>query len=159
MSWDNVVNMGEVAWKVIEDGKPVAGIEHKTFNAVPQVDDWNSITGATGPNSVGYRWKMTNGFGIDVVVVEYAIKWEYGARYRDGGAFIPNVWLSVPVCDVKWGFSIDLSVHAHNPTNAGSATAPKARLPLTLSASVDTPFWTDNKQWDFVLFGDGTYEK
>ncbi|SRR5216683_3002457 len=159
MSWADVINAAQSAWKIIEDGKPSAAIGSNTCNAVPQVNDWQNLSGAQGPNRLLWRLQYTNGFGIDVVLIRFELKWEYAARYNNGGAFIPNCWLHVPQCDVKWGYNVNLTLQARNPTNAGSATAPNARLPLTISGSVTTPFWTDNQQWDFTLYGDGRWEQ
>jgi hypothetical protein len=69
------------------------------------------------------------------------------------------VWLEVPQCDVLWGYSVDLSFTPQHPENAGGyGQPPHARLPLTVHGTVSTPFWTDNKQWGFTLYGDGHSE-
>lgn len=159
MSWAEVFNAAETAWKIIDGKKPTAEIDQKTCNAVPKVNDWTNLTGTQGPNILKWKLQYTNGFGIDVVLIRFELKWEYGARYNNGGAFIPNCWLHVPQCDVKWGYGVELTLEAHNPTNGGTDTAPNARLPITVSGSVDTPFWTDNAQWDFTLFGDGSWQQ
>ncbi|MGC9671321.1 hypothetical protein ACNTMW_32850 [Planosporangium sp. 12N6] len=158
MSWEQVVNVASAAWKIVESGKPSASVDHTTCNAVPHVDDWTNLQGARGPNIVRRLLRYTNGFTMDTVLVRLELRWEFGARYNNAGAFIPNCWISVPECSVLWGYSLDLHVQVHNPTNAGSSTAPNARLPLTISGSVSTPFWTDTVQWDYILFGDGHYE-
>lgn len=158
MSWEHVINAAQLAWKVIEDGKPSAEISTNTCNAVPDVSDWHSLTDAQGPTWVGRKLKWENYLGIDVVDLHFRVHWEYGARYRGGGAYIPNCWITVIRCDVAWGFDVSLNMHVHNPTNAGNETAPKARLPITISGSVSSPLVSQTLNWDYILFGDGAHE-
>ncbi|MDP9465017.1 MAG: hypothetical protein M3P52_10360, partial [Actinomycetota bacterium] len=60
MSADTIVNAAKLAWEVIKDGKPSAEISSSTANAVPEVDDWQSLTDTRGPNS--YRMKYNRSF-------------------------------------------------------------------------------------------------
>lgn len=159
MSASDIINMAQTAWKIIEDGKPSSDINTSTANAVPHVDDWQSLSAPQGTNKLTWHLKYENGFTMNVVVVQFELKWEYAARYRGGGAFISNCWLHVPECDVKWGYKVNINLHTRNPTNAGSESAPDARLPLSVSGTVSTPFWSDDMEWDFTLFGDGNWEQ
>ncbi|GAA0815843.1 hypothetical protein [Spirilliplanes yamanashiensis] len=159
MSDDGIANVASAAWHVIESGKPSASLASNTCNAVPAgiADPLHSLTGAQGPNSLVWRLRQENGFGVEVVDISFDLRWEFGARHRGGGAYIPNCYLYVPRCTVLWGFTVDVQVHVHNPTNGGTETAPVARLPLTVSGSVSSLVNTHSVQWDFVLFGDGQY--
>lgn len=159
MSAADLINMAQAAWKIIEDGKPSSQIDSSTANAVPHVSDWQSLSAPQGTNKLTWHIKYTNGFSMDVVVVQLELRWEYAARYRGGGAYISNCWLHVPQCDVKFLYNVNINVHVRNPTNAGSESAPKARLPLSVTGVVSTPFWSDDMEWEFTLYGDGNYEQ
>ena len=67
MSVSDIVNMAQAGWKIIEDGKPSAQISGSTCNAVPHVDDWQSLSAPQGTNRLSWRLQYTNGFDIDVV--------------------------------------------------------------------------------------------
>jgi hypothetical protein len=155
MSVAEVVNLLQSGWKVIEDGRPSASLASGRANAVPHVDDWQALTDVRGPQELPWRLRYSNGFNQDVVDISFVLRFDHSARYKGGGAFITNVWLDVPTCTVSWGYHVNLELHAQTPENEGSATAPLARLPLTVSGSVSTPFWTENKQWAFLLYGNG----
>ncbi len=158
MSGDALSNIASTAWHVIESNKPSSSLASNTCNAVPaDLHDFSALTDAQGPNSVTWRLTMENAFTIDVVDIAFDLRWEYGARYKGGGAFIPNCYLYVPKCHVLWGFDVDVQLHVHNPSNAGTESAPIARLPLTISGSVSSLVNTHSVQWDFVLFGNGGY--
>lgn len=158
MSWEHVVNAAQLAWDIVKDGKPSTQIETNTCNAVPDVQDWHSLTNAQGPTWVGRSLLWENLLTIDVVELQFRVNWEYGARYNGGGAYISNCWVTVIKCNVAWGFDVDLRMQVHNPTNAGTATAPKARLPLTISGTVSSLANSRMLSWDYTLFGDGTHQ-
>jgi hypothetical protein len=92
------------------------------------------------------------------VEIQFDLRWEIGARYRGGGAYIPNCYLYVPNCTVLWGFTVDASLHVGEPKNAGDENAPNAALPLTISATVTNLIGGSRTvEWDFVLMGDGNF--
>jgi hypothetical protein len=155
-----IATIASTAWRIIEDGKPSASLASQHCTAVPEgdTDPVTHLTGAQGPNRITWRLKKENLYGIDVVDIAFDLRWEYGARYRGGGAYIPNCYLYVPQCDVLWGFDVNIQIHVHNPSNAGTETAPIARLPLTISGAVSSPVNTNSVQWDFVLYGNGQYQ-
>ena len=158
MSADTVINAAKFAWDVIKDGKPTADITGSTANAVPQVQDWQSLTGAQGPSvytlpiSYGFNWPLDD---YDHVQIQLKLKWQFGAKYQNGGAFIPNIWIEVPDCYVGWPWNVNISMIAHNPTNAGTAKAPIAQIPLTLRGSISSFLESQQIEWSFMLFGDG----
>jgi hypothetical protein len=159
MSADTIINAAKFAWDIIKDGKPSAEIGGSTANAVPQVDDWQSLTNTRGPNS--YRMRYNRSFlwpldDYDHVQFEILLKWDFGARYKGGGAFIPNIWVEVPSCFVGWPWDANISLTAQNPTNDGDESAPHARIPITISGTVSSGAEHHIVQWGFVLFGNGT---
>src|SRR6266498_3816176 len=133
----DVANIASTAWHVIESNKPSASLASNTCNAVPAgiSDPISSLTDAQAPVP---RAVLPAEVELDVVDIEFDLRWEYGARYRGGGAFISNCYLYVPTCTVLWGFDVNVQIHVHNPSNAGTETAPIARLPLTVSGSVSS---------------------
>ncbi len=162
MSADTIVNVAKFAWEVIKDGKPAVDISSSSANAVPEVQDWQSLTNTTGPNI--YRMKYHAGFmwpldDYDHVQFEILLKWDFGAHYHGGGAFIPNVWVEVPECFVGWPWNVNIGLSAQHPTNAGQAEAPLARLPVTVKGTVSSGAELEHLEWGFVLFGNGASEK
>lgn len=159
MSAETIVNVAKFAWDVIKDGKPTVDIGTFRANAVPQVDDWQALADTRGPN--WYRMKYHNSFmwpldDYDHVQFEIVLKWDFGARYHGGGAFIPNIWVEVPECFVGFPWSVNIGLTAQNPTNAGEPGAPLARVPVTVKGTVGSGLELEHVEWGFVLFGNGT---
>jgi hypothetical protein len=162
MSAETVVNMAKVAWDIIKDGAPSAELTNSTANAVPQVDDWQALTNATGPRwlqrrrAIEYLWPFDGYLHADLIV---RLNWDFGARYRGGGAYIPNIWVEVPECFVGWPWDANLQLTARNPTNAsGPGEPPVARIPVTVRGTISSPAEVYHVDWGFVLFGTGDYE-
>jgi hypothetical protein len=164
MSADTIVNLAKFGWKIIEDNAPSADITaaSSTANAVPQVDDWQTLVGARGPMWIRLPWQRMAAWPMDnYIVAEFTVdlKWEYGATYRGGGAFIPNLWIEVPKYDIFWGQHINLEIIVRNPTNANTPEAPLARVPVTISGTASTMLRDLHIEWSFILYGDGRYEQ
>jgi hypothetical protein len=163
MSAADIFNAAKDAWDIIKDNAPSTDIQGSTANAVPRVDDWQSITGAKGPNIYSWYyhvpyvdvWPFSD---YDHVQIKFKLKWEIGARYRGGGAYIPNVWIEIPECYVGLGWHADIRFTAHNPSNTGSETAPIARIPCTVAGTVHSAAESYHLEWSFILNGDGTSE-
>lgn len=162
MSAKDMVNMADTAWKIIERGAPSADINSSTANAVPDVDDWQSLNGAQGPKSLRVRRVNRVGWPFDEylnVDVQIALKFEYGATYRGGGLFVPNIYVEVPECFLGWNYHADIDIHVRNPSNSGSDEAPIARVPVSISGTISCPFWSSRVEWGYTLFGTGNWER
>ena len=62
---------------------------------MPHVDDWKSLVGSQGPKTIWMRRSNRVGWPFDDYVnVDFQIdlKFEFGATYHGGGAFIPNIY-------------------------------------------------------------------
>jgi len=162
MNAETVINAAKFAWDIIKDGKPSAEIGDSTANAVPDVSDWLSLTDTRGPNvrrmsyHVAFVWPFD-----DYVHAEFGIqlKWQFGARYKAGGAFIPNLWIEVPNCFVAYGWDAHIGITARHPTNVGQPGAPLAALPVTIKGTVSSPLETYHVEWGFVAYGNGAIDQ
>jgi hypothetical protein len=163
MSADTIVNVAKAAWDVFKDDAPSADISGSTANAVPKVDDWQDLQGTRGPMWVRESWQRMCAWPMDdYIVAEFSfyLKWDYGATYHGGGAFIPNIWIEVPSYDIFWGQHIFLSATVHNPTNASTIpNAPLARVPVTISGTARNSLRDLHIEWSYNLYGDGRFER
>ena len=161
MSADTIENVGKAAWTVIKDGEPSIEISNSTANAVPQVNDWQQLEGTRGPMStwVSYSrdvaWPFENYTFAEFTIV---LKWDYGATYKGGGAYIPNIWTEVPQAYAAFTWKLNIGLRIHNLTNAGSKEAPIARVPITLTGSIRTYEQTHTFSWSRTIFGTGHWE-
>ncbi len=158
MSASEIVNNGQAFWYLIHDNTVTEGLDGIMANAVPNVDDWTSLTDAQWPNVRRFRYRRDHEFPVDDHhPVEFAVdvKWMYGARYRDGGAFIQGAWIEVSKHYLHQPWTVNLRAGISSPSNVGTASAPLAILPVTITGEVTIGSTTDHVRWDVVLYGDG----
>jgi hypothetical protein len=155
----DVVNLLKFGWEVIKDSEPVLNITNDRANAVPDGSNWvTDLTGARGPNRSPFNFSIRNDFLYESwpVVCEGSVCWNHSARYRGGGAFIPNAWIEVTRCNVEGlGRSLNVTASVGNPENRGTETAPNAYLPLTLTFQFENPLKDITEQRFFGLYGSG----
>lgn len=163
MSVNDIVNAAKTSWEIFKADAPSADLPTLTANAVPQVDDWTSLSGARGPMWIRHHWWRECAWPLDDYIVAeltFLLKWEYGATYRGGGLFIPNIWIEVPKYDIFWGQHLELTMTVHNPTNASSTpNAPLARVPVTVAGTARNALRDLHLEWSYVLYGDGRFEQ
>jgi hypothetical protein len=96
--------------------------------------------------------------GYDHVQIKIRLKWQIGARYHGGGAFIPNLWIEVPECFVGLGWTANIGFTARNPTNSNAQEPgrPIAQIPVTVKGTVSSVAELYHVEWSFMLLGDGT---
>ena len=158
MSATSVVNRGSSDWDAINDGKPSADIRGEAANAVPDVDDWQSLVSPYRPNVMTINYKHQFKWPLDdyeSVHFTIELKWEFGARYREGGAFIPKVWVDVPECFVVWPWTANLRLWVGNLSNFGQPAAPLASIAVIFKGAVTSFDTSDNVQWTYLLYGNG----
>jgi hypothetical protein len=54
---------------------------------------------------------------------------------------------------------VDISMTVRNPTNAGTVSAPIARVPVTIAGTVSTYEQTHHIEWGVTVFGNGAWER
>src|SRR5687767_788830 len=134
MTWHQPVNQGANSWNVISGSQPASDLASNACNAVPGVNlapqDLSSAAG-----SALYEWTILRpvplwshvAVGVNVKI---QLKWDYGVRYKGAGAFIPGCWVEVPTCETGYGYDVSVYVVVDAVENAGTSTAPNARLKI-----------------------------
>jgi hypothetical protein len=161
MSFDEIVNHGSSSWKLVTGGQISPDVAACSANAVPNVNDWQSLTGLRPAHQIIRRflapwyWPLDNHFHVEITVVVY---WQPGGRYRGAGAFIPNIWAVVEKAEIGMGWGADFSISIHRPTNEGTSRAPVAAVPITLQGEITSGLVSRRKASNFLILGTGDYE-
>jgi hypothetical protein len=155
-----IVNVSKTAWDVIKENQPVVDVDADYANAIPSVEDWwSNMDGGRGPSWESFAYIVENAYGITTVDARFRLAWTHSARYKGGGAFIPNATLWVDGLYVAWGYTLNVSVDVGNPEPRGDREAPVAYLPVTVNITSSTYVTTVSKSYPFALLGTGTAEK
>lgn len=159
MSAGEIFNALEKTWKVIEGNKPTADIKTARANAVPKVDDWTNLANAQGPRETSWYQKMTNSLPVswgDIVIdFDLRLRYTYGATYNGGGLYIPNIWIDIEDTYVAWFHDLKLTLVAKDPENAGTDKAPLARIPITITGTLESPKALIHVERGYMIWGNG----
>jgi hypothetical protein len=161
MSFDEIVNHGSSSWHLVTANKVSPDVVSCSANAVPNVDDWQSLIGGGQEHGLIFRytapwiWPLDNYLHVEITVALY---WQPHARYRGGGAYIPNIWTVLQKVDVGMDWNADLSINIHPPTNRGTNKLPIAAVPITIHGEIYSGLSSRRETSNFLILGTGDYE-
>lgn len=162
MSKAEIINaVGDQVWKIIDKSESVMSATTLVASAVPAGVDAGSMA-AQGPNSKAVKYSQDWEFlwtdrTTDVHLMVY---WTYGAKHNGGGAYIPQVWVTVQYLNPAYNNDVDVSMTSYPPSNVGTDTAPIAYLPLSFTFKEDStiPGEDNYETYSIGLRGDGQYQ-
>lgn len=148
-----VENRGRSQWALVVDGDPIADTSvdfasGMPIGAVPDAmhsEDTNWLT-----------WRYDFGTEEQVLAhVRLRLYWIYGARWCDGGAFIPAAWVEVEDCEIAKDVQVDIDVEVGEAGFSGDSAAPNAQLLLSVILRLSGLAGSDEVRWNFVVHGSG----
>ena len=156
IGWDEIINMGEKVWKIIEAGKPVVHLETPVANALPRgLKCWSDLDGWQAPQTRSLEVVYTNGFGIEVVKFRFRLHYTYGGGKNQRGRYLTNVTVLPSELNVMWGYTFDAHVEVGQAINLGSANDPLAGLEMNVRWNLKTVIKESQNSFHFFVQGDG----
>jgi hypothetical protein len=158
---DDIINLGQKLWKIVDDNKPVVDVKTQYATALPKgASGWQDIGGWHVPEGTVYNLTAKNLYGIKVIDVQYEVLRTYGGSYNGTGKYLTAVTVAAPKVDVLWGyhFSMDTSIPDTSIVNVGTSQNPVAGMMVTLNWHIATPIKDSQGQGLYFLQGDGAYK-
>ena len=89
---DQIVNLAEKIWNIIDKNRPVVNITTNYANAVPYgTSHWTQLQSWSKPSTKKYAFSMKNGYGTEVVKVTYQVHWTHSGNFQGKGKFLTGV--------------------------------------------------------------------
>ena len=152
---DQIINLGQKIWGIIEKNKPVVNIKYTFANAVPLgVKSTEELDRFSSVQAKSYRMHGTNLYGATVYDVTYTLVHRYGGQYKGKGQYLDAVTVYPHKMDVLWGYTVNFNVDRIATTNVGSAEAPVASILMDLNFTVSTVFKSSQFRQIFEYRGD-----
>jgi hypothetical protein len=165
MSWEHVVNKGVSSWNIITSNQPNPALSSAFCNAVPDVDDWNTLSDRNTSSwmtplkkTIPILPPITN-IEIPAIDIEWRLWYQYGNQYRGRGMFLKGIWTEVLKCDVYWGFDVSVGFQCSDPWNDNTSHPdwPAAVINLGMWATITTPKWQKTiTKWRYNLNYNGS---
>jgi len=149
---DNVVNLADKIWGIIEKNKPVVTIASNYASAVPfGTSHWTQLQGWSKPLTKKYRFSMN---GVNVV---YQVHWTYGGNFQGKGKFLTGVSVEPLSVTAPWGHKVDLTAEVPDSTvaNVGTKEDPIASMQIQLKWKISTGISSVDQKAIYYIQGDG----
>jgi hypothetical protein len=164
MAADQLIALGKKVWTIVEAGKPVVNSDFApSVSVLPQSKNPNAafydMENWSSPRTKSYKVTYTNGFGMNVVVFEYGVVYQYGGQLDGKGKYLTAVDLVPMNVEVAWGYSFDAKSTLVNISNVGSKDSPVAAARLKLSYTVSTVLKSSQTSVGFYVQGDGQFQR
>jgi hypothetical protein len=136
---DQIINLGQKIWAIIEKNHPVVNINYQYANALPAgVKSSSELEGFSDLVFRSYRMYGKNLFGVTVYDVTYTLVHRYGGSYLGKGRYLENVTVLPHNVEVAWGYKVSLDVNNVSVLNVGTKDKPVGAVTMGLEFNVHT---------------------
>jgi hypothetical protein len=158
----DILNLGEKAWKIIADNKPVVDVKNEYATGLPKgARGWQDLEGWQPPSGTVYVLRAKNKFGAEVINVRYQVLRTYGGTYRGKGRYLTAVTVEPLLVAVSWGyrFALEASVPDTSVVNVGTSDDPVAGMMAQLAWRIATVLKDTQGRDLYFLQGDGAFRE
>jgi len=159
---DQIINLGQKIWAIIEANKPVVNIQTQYGTATPQgITHWSQLAGWKPPEGTVYGFYAKNAYGTTVINVRYQVLRTCGGNYNGKGKYLTAVTIEPLNVDVLWGYKFNLGVEIPDSSiaNAGTAEDPLAAMQPLVKWTIATAIKESNGRSLYYLRGDGLFKE
>jgi len=155
----DLVAIGNLAWTIIQDSKPVANVRSKHVGVQKRGSSFGDYSGWRD-RSIGRKRVVTakSALGVTVISIDMTMHFKHSGNYRGRGRYLENCYAS-PGVSVWLTNTVDATASTRNPINIGPN-----RRNICAEIDIDYQFtygglvrkWVDN--WRFRFQCDGGYD-
>ncbi len=159
---DNIVNLAQKVWDIIEKNQPVVNITTNYANAVPfGTSHWTQLQGWSKPATKKYAFSMKNAYGADVVKVTYQVHYTYNGNFQGKGKFLTGVTVEPLSVTTAWGYKVTLVSEVPDSTiaNVGTSADPIASMQVQLRWTAHTAVKDITSKAIYYVQGDGVLQE
>jgi hypothetical protein len=158
LSIDQIVNIAQKIWNIIEANRPVVDIKTEYAVAVPSgTIHWTQLAGWQPPKGMVYGLTAKNIYGIKTVDIRYQLMRNYGGSYNGKGKYLTGVTIEPLDVNVLSGYKVQLSVEIPDSgiVNVGTTEDPVAGMSVVLKWRIETVLKVSEGRAIYYLQGDG----
>lgn len=159
---DQIINLGQKIWAIIEKNKPVVEVKNSYATALPKgITNWGELEGWSQPKGTVYTLTANNAYGTRVINVRFQVLRTYGGSYNGKGKFLTAVTVEPLLVEVLWGYQFNLTAEVPDTSviNVGTSADPVAAMMPTLKWQIKTVLKDSQGKSLFYLQGDGLYKE
>lgn len=156
---DQIVNIGNYIWSIVERGKPTMRVSTFRAHGLPKgVTCWTELEEWKIPKSKVFTVEQKNKLGQSMAKFTFRISYVYGGTYNGAGQYLANVTVSPVDLKVSWGVDFASEVQIPTVFNMGKKTNPLAAMQVFVYWGIGTVGRMQQKSSLFNVMGDGRIE-
>ncbi|MBI5243512.1 MAG: hypothetical protein HY922_07480 [Elusimicrobia bacterium] len=157
---DQIINIGQKIWSIIEANRPVVNVTTTYAAAVPQgISHWDQLAGWKEPKGKVYGFYAKNLYGIEVISVKYQVSMTYGGNYKGKGKYLTGVTVVPLMVDVAWGYKFNMDASVPSVSNVGTSEDPVAALIANLHWQISTTMKDSQGTSVYYMQGTGAFKE
>ncbi|MBI5208929.1 MAG: hypothetical protein HY927_03040 [Elusimicrobia bacterium] len=159
---DQIINIAEKLWAIIEKNKPVVNIKVQYANAVPKgIDHWSQLESWKLPKGTIYQLTAKNSYGMTMINVRFQVLRTYGGKYKGKGQYLTAVTVEPLLVEAGWGYQLNLTAEVPDSSvvNVGTSEDPVAGMMATLTWKISTVVKDSTGKGLYFLQGDGLFQE
>jgi hypothetical protein len=156
----DIVNLGKLAWEIIDANRPVASLNSDWANAIPRgTESWKDLSGWSMPQSKTFNIDYKNKFGGNVASFKYQLIYSHGGNIKGIGRYLANITVIPAYISVKFGFKLNATATVPQVTNVGSYEMPVAGAQVLMKWRLDSLIQSQQVTKLYSLTGSGDYKE
>lgn len=159
---DQIINIGQKLWAIIEKNKPVVDVRNSYATALPKGSThWNDLAGWSAPKGKVYKLTAKNTYGQTMVTAKWQVIRTYGGNREGKGKYLTAVTVEPLQVDVLWGYKFTLLAEVPDTSviNVGTKADPVAAMTATLKWRIETVVKDSQGKGLYYLQGDGLFQE
>ena len=135
---DQIINLGQKVWTIIEKNKAIQDVSYHYANALPRGATVTDLEGFSDLTAQIVAYVREERLRNDRLRLTYTVVHRYGGSYNGAGKYLDGVTVLPSHVSTLWGFTTNLAVGNVGTVNVGTKTNPIASLVMELSFKVST---------------------
>ena len=153
---EQIINIGQRLWQIIDDGCPVMNISSQVATALPSsVRSMTELVGWKAPLSRTYEVSMENAYGMTVVSFAYRLVAVSGGSLDGVGKYVGYAAIQPEDVYVAWGFVFNATANAVSTYNSGTKENPIGALNLVIDYTITSPLTDIRQSQSYYITGAG----
>lgn len=156
---DQIINIGQKIWNLVQAGRPVVNVEFPYASALPRgAGCWLDLNNWQEPQSKVYEAIYENALGMQVVSFKYRTLFVAGGSVDGIGQYVGYASMMPVVLDVAWGYKFDATASAPIVVNLGSKRDPLAGLQMLMNYKIETIMTNIQESQTYFINGKGEFK-
>ena len=154
-----IITIGERAWDLVVQGKPVIRSSHQPISVLPQVEGRDlvpmDLENWSLPKAKTFSFVAKTRSGKEYVNFKYSVHFTYGGSYKGQGKFLAGVDITPINIKLGWGKKLDSHTRLLEVVNHGTKENPLVSALMSITYTIKSMTKTTRMTENYQVVADG----